>query len=81
MPAQFSCLFCCEMQKIKEAVVAFNVAEDVSNIRTMRKKRIHGFNQLVFIIEEALVSFRLSSRARCPGLDSNNVCGEIRCVL
>lgn len=73
MPAQSSCLFSCEMQKIKEAVVAFNVAEDVSNIRTIRKKRIHGFNQLVFIIEEALVSFRLSSRARCPGLDSNNV--------
>jgi hypothetical protein len=66
-------LFCGEVQKIKEAVVAFDVAEDVSDIRAIRKKRIQGFNQFAFILEEALVSFRLSSRARCPGLDSNNV--------
>ena len=81
VPAQFSCLFCCEVQKIKEAVVALDVAEDVSNIRAVRKKRIHGVNQLGFIIEEALVSFRLSSRARCPGLDSNNVVSRfVACI-
>jgi len=73
VPAQSLRLLCCEMQKIEEAVVAFNVSEDVSNIRATWQERIHNFNHFVFIAEEALASFSLFIRAGCPRLDADNI--------
>ena len=65
------------MKKVEEAVPAFNVSENVSNIGATREERIHHFNQLAFISKEALVFFSLHSEARGPGLDANNVAAGV----
>ena len=66
------------MQKIEEAVVALNVAENVSYIRATRKQGIHGFNERIFIRKEALMPFRLCPAARGPWL---NACNVVACAV
>jgi hypothetical protein len=77
LPAQSPRFLYCEVEKIEEAVLAFNVSENVSNIGATREERIHHFNQFAFISKEALVFFSLHSEARCPGLDANNVAARV----
>ncbi len=53
------------------------MSEDVSKIRARGQERIHDFNQLAFIPEDALANFIHSFDARCPGSNANYIAATV----
>lgn len=52
------------MDEIEKTLRAFNVAEDIANVRPRRKERIDGLGELTDVGKGALTSVRSDDAAR-----------------
>lgn len=65
------------MKQIDKTVGALDVAENMTHVRTARKQRVDGFDELTFIGEGALVGLGPETIAGSPDLDAGDVAGAV----